>query len=368
MIDAVECRRQIRVKSPEPFRVPSLDYLVNRLDRVVAATAGPEAVGLRLEPCLPFGLQCVFHPCLQHAISYHRNLERAPFSIRFRDEYPLDGTSMPRLGMALHPICQRRLSVGGRNDLPVDTRRLAASIVLRDPPHADQRVSAGPEHQFLQTADLLQVPRLARREDPLPQALYVPLHGTPRNSVPVHRSARRSVHVGGNRLGVQLALRFQRSYQVCLTGSPGPRQLPCGPGIASRIRPVMREIAGGQRLAFPVSCCLSAAGVRFLDHPVPLGISAFLAVGLPGSASCCPGPQPGFPCSARMRYDRGGCSLCPGGDGVLPARRACPDRHLPLSSGQPLHPARHFPPARIRSHETSARVQCHSPVRSSSRP
>ena len=73
MIDAVECRRQIRVKSPEPFRVPSLDYLVNRLDRVVAATAGPEAVGLRLEPCLPFGLQCVFHPCLQHAISYHRD-------------------------------------------------------------------------------------------------------------------------------------------------------------------------------------------------------------------------------------------------------------------------------------------------------
>ena len=120
-----------------------------------------------------------------------------------------------------------------------------------------------------------------------------PLHGTPRNSVPVHRSARRSVHVGGNRLGVQLALRFQRSYQVCLTGSPGPRQLPCRPGIASRIRPVMREIAGGQRLAFPVSCCLSAAGVRFLDHPVPLGISAFLAVGLPGSASCRPGPQPG---------------------------------------------------------------------------
>ena len=143
-----------------------------------------------------------------------------------------------------------------------------------------------------------------------------------------------------------LPSRFQRSYQVCLTGSPGPRQLPCRPGIASRIRPVMREIAGGQRLAFPVSCCLSAAGVRFLDHPVPLGISAFLAVGLPGSASCCPGPQPGFPCSARMRYDRGGCSLCPGGDGVLPARRACPDRHPPLSSGQPLHPARPFPPRR----------------------
>src|ERR1039457_2982593 len=46
--------------------------------------------------------------------------------------------------------------------------------------------------------------------------------------------------------------------------------------------PVMREFAGGQRLAFPVSCCLPAAGVRFLDHPVPLGISAFLAVGLPG--------------------------------------------------------------------------------------
>ena len=61
-----------------------------------------------------------------------------------------------------------------------------------------------------------------------------------------------------------------------------------------------------------VSCCLSAAGIRFLDHPVPLEISAFLTVGLPSTDSRRRGPQPGFPRSARVRHDRGGCPLYPG--------------------------------------------------------
>jgi hypothetical protein len=31
----------------------------------------------------------------------------------------------------------------------------------------------------------------------------------------------------------------------------------------------------------PVSCCLSATGIRFSGHPVPPGSWAFLTVGLP---------------------------------------------------------------------------------------
>jgi hypothetical protein len=64
-----------------------------------------------------------------------------------------------------------------------------------------------------------------------------------------------------------------------------------GPGSA-RIRPVVRD---GQRRRWPpvpVSCCLSAAGLGFLDHPVPAG-----ELGLPygrlteGAAS---GPHRGY--------------------------------------------------------------------------
>jgi hypothetical protein len=40
----------------------------------------------------------------------------------------------------------------------VDGCGLAASIELGHPPHADQRVRPGPEHQLLQVADLLEVP------------------------------------------------------------------------------------------------------------------------------------------------------------------------------------------------------------------
>src|SRR6516165_6155878 len=58
--------------------------------------------------------------------------------------------------------------------------------------------------QLLQTTDLLQVPCLARREDPLPQPPYVILGPSPVHTVPVQNIALRSVHL----TGVQLAHRF----------------------------------------------------------------------------------------------------------------------------------------------------------------
>jgi hypothetical protein len=41
MVDVVECRFQVRVENPLPFRVFALDDLVYRLDRIVASTARP---------------------------------------------------------------------------------------------------------------------------------------------------------------------------------------------------------------------------------------------------------------------------------------------------------------------------------------
>ena len=47
----------------------------------------------------------------------------------------------------------------------------------------------------------------------------------------------------------------------------------------------------------------------------------------------------GFPRSTRARYDRGGRPLYPGDGGVLPVEGSLFNRHLPLPSGQSLHPA-----------------------------
>jgi hypothetical protein len=47
----------------------------------------------------------------------------------------------------------------------------------------------------------------------------------------------------------------------------------------------------------------------------------------------------GFPRSTRVRNDRGGRPLYPGDGGVLPVEGSLFNRHLPLPSGQSLHPA-----------------------------
>jgi hypothetical protein len=47
----------------------------------------------------------------------------------------------------------------------------------------------------------------------------------------------------------------------------------------------------------------------------------------------------GFPRSTRARNDRGGRPLYPGDGGVLPVEGSLFNRHLPLPSGQSLHPA-----------------------------
>ena len=49
------------------------------------------------------------------------------------------------------------------------------------------------------------------------------------------------------------------------------------------IRPVMRHGCRRHNLVVPVSCCLSAAGIRFLGLPLPPRDSAFLAIGLPST-------------------------------------------------------------------------------------
>ena len=145
---------------------------------------------------------------------------------------------------------------------------------------------------------------------------------------------------------------------VSVTGSPDRVSALSGPGTRPGIRPVIRH---GQRRAshhVPVSCCLSATGIRFSVTLFPPGTWAFLTVGLPGTTWR---PDPDGVSTFHT------CEIRPGWVPPLPRGRRCssrpdavPGRRLPLPSGQSLHPA----PASHRGgtlHETSTEVHAIHP-------
>ena len=248
----------------------------------------------------------------------------------------------------LHPVGQFGLLRGQQHDPAVDARRLAASVDLRHPPHAQQRVGAGPEHQLLQIADPLEVPCLRRREDPLPQTPYVVLDLPPVDRQPVEELVLRSVHhprtaaTGGSpSMIVVMASNLSFGSGVCrhrfFTGSPDPRQHPFGSGhqpVSGRLS----ETAGGGAdhvSRFPVAfrppafaswAILSRRGVR------PSSRSAYRAIDRARTPT-------GFPRSARARSRPGWVPSIPRGRRCLPTGVRSSGRRLPLPSGQSLHPA-----------------------------
>ena len=76
----------------------------------------------------------------------------------------------------------------GHSDLPVHGPGMTARVALSDTPHADQRVSATTQHEFLQIAYPFKVAYLTRREYTLPQPLYPLLLIAPVDAIPVQRA------------------------------------------------------------------------------------------------------------------------------------------------------------------------------------
>ena len=76
VVDAVERRRQVRVQDPLTVRVFPVHRLVDRPDRVVTATAGPESVGLRgSNRASHSGSNALSDPGLEHPVDDHGNPE-----------------------------------------------------------------------------------------------------------------------------------------------------------------------------------------------------------------------------------------------------------------------------------------------------
>jgi hypothetical protein len=358
MADPVERRRQVRVQHPPPGRAGALAHLVDGLDRVMAATAGPESIGPRLEPCLPFGLQRVRRQGLQRPVGDHGNPQAAPFPARFRDEHPLDGQGPPRGRAVLQPGSHIGFLPACQHDPPVDPCRLAASVDLRYPPHAHQSARAGPEHQLLQVADPFEVPRLRCREDPLPQTPYGLLGCTPAHSVPARMAILRSVH---HHRGVQLAHRFR---------CPCPSSLSRAHLTASA--PFRARASARYPASYPArpaegqpSCpgFLPPFGHRhsLLGHPVPardLGLPYGRLTGHHRVA----GPGRGFHVP-HLRDTTGVGALSTPGTAVL-APAGCRARPSPAASQQPVPAPRNRLPPRGYSSRGINEGSRDSPVRS----
>jgi site-specific DNA recombinase len=167
MVDLIERGFQVGVEDPVPFRAFHRDGPVDHLDRVVASATRPETVLLPVQPGFPFGFQRAAHPLLLGAVSDNRNSERAFLPAFLRYVHPPHRKRPARSPLAVQSHRQARPVLGGQGDLPVDARSTAASVMLRDPAHADQRVSPAAQQQFLQVANLFPVPFLFRLEDPL---------------------------------------------------------------------------------------------------------------------------------------------------------------------------------------------------------
>ena len=216
-----------------------------------------------------------------------------------------------------------------------------------------------------------EVPRLRRREDPLPQTPYFCLDRPPVDRPPSRagRPPVRSPPRPQPPRVVQLVLRFRRRRHRRLSQAHLTRvSTLSGPGTTPGIRPVIhdrRQEEASTLPRFPVAFRPPAFASRVILFPP--GIWAFLTVGLPATISSGRTPT-GLPRSTRTRCDRGGCPLYPGDGGALPAGMPCPAGACRFPAASPCTPPAPSHRAGLTHDEASTKGSRDSPVRSSPHP
>ena len=142
-------------------------------------------------------------------------------------------------------------------------------------------------------------------------------------------------------------LPFGSGVSACFpsAGPPDPRQRPFRPGHQS----LSGRLCGSRRrrasIRFPVSRCLSAAGIRFSGHPAPAGELCLSHV-RPAGGQCLPDPI-GVVTFRLVEMRPGWVPPGPRGRWFAPGRSLDTGQHLPPSSGGPCSPASCVPPAGV---------------------
>ena len=173
MVNVVKCPLDVRVHHPFGERVAS-GVEIDACDGIMRAPSRSESITGALETRLPRRLKRILDPCLQAPVKHRRDAERSECAVGFRDVHPSGGLCAPRLvgHQLIHQFapCRRCL-----DHHLVHARRLLAVVQLRHPPHADERVGVGTQHEPLERADCFPVLPLRGSEDPLPQIADTPV-------------------------------------------------------------------------------------------------------------------------------------------------------------------------------------------------
>jgi hypothetical protein len=221
----------------------------------VAAAARPEPIRTRLKPCLPLGLQRIFHPRLMAAVDQQRYPKRPHFCLvtGLRYIHPPDRGRHVGAGAGVHAHRHLGPCLAGQRDQPVNPRRPAARVALRHLPDTYERVRPAPQHELLQVPGRRPVTLPHRLEYPAAQPPYLLLMITPVHLLPgitiKWGQALRSVH-----RGVQRALRLWHSRRFPFQGSPAHVSALSSPVARPASGPVIREPSGeGPGPAAPLS-------------------------------------------------------------------------------------------------------------------
>lgn len=127
---------------------------------------------------------------------------------------------------------------------------------------------------------------------------------------------------------------------LVFTGSPAHVSAPSGRVTRTRIRPVIRDRRWKSDPVAPVSCRLSATGLRLLGILVPAGNWALLTVGLPAYR-----PDPDGVSAFHAHETRLGLGArSTSGTTVFTRPRSLHGRRLPPPSGRSLSPRHCLPP------------------------
>jgi hypothetical protein len=138
------------------------------------------------------------------------------------------------------------------DDQLIYSSRVFASVHLRYAPDTQECIGVASQHEFLERANLIKVARLCCPKDTLSQVTNLPIDFAPIDARPVGRLLSSVCVVQTRHLTFPLMCNHYTvlwvTHQVHVSTLSG---------WVFPIQPVM------------YSCCLSAAGIRFLDFPTP---------------------------------------------------------------------------------------------------
>jgi len=253
---------------------------------------------------------------------------------------------------------QCRLRRGGQRNLPVDARRPAASVSLRNPTDTVKRVRPAAQHQFLQVTDPCQVPSC--------DALKI-----------LRRNRRTSSSTERHEIASQSRSPSCSPFTAMVSNLPASTEVSAVLSSKTHLAHVSTPVTGTADLPISGQLYEPTTGRAVLPTRVPVAFrppalacwailfpprsSAFLTVGPPDMS----GPGRGFHVPHAQDPAGVGAASAPGRR-CSRDRANAPDRRLPLLNGQPCTPMLH-PSVGAHPDEAFPAVHSRSPVRPSPR-